>query len=198
GGRVAGYGKLHADTEREAAARERLEARESIARQQRALLREGRITGLDADRAALDEARARLKLDAVLSDLDLDRQELARLVGLPAATPIALAEDPRDSVPAAGSGDAVAAALALDAELKALGEEAAALGQSAKLLAQTFKPSVTAEARYAFVPRGFGYDKYYLSYSENVASIGVAFVLPVLTGGRDGARAAQARARLSR
>ncbi len=50
-----------------------------------------------------------------------------------------------------------------------------------------FQPSVHAEARYAFVPRGFGYDKYYLTFQENVASVGVSVVLPVLTGGRESA-----------
>src|SRR5262249_53073209 len=155
-------------------------------------------TQLDADRAALDEARARQKLDAVLSDLDLDRHELGRLVGLPPPSLVALAEDPGEAVPAAASRDSVAAALAAHPKLKALAVESDALGRSSKLLAQMFKPSVNAEARYAYVPRGFGYDKYYLSFSENVASVGVSIVVPVLTGGRDSAQAAQARARLSR
>lgn len=195
---VTACAKLSADTQRVAGARRRLEAREAIARRQRSLFREGRVTELDADRAALDEARARQKLDAALSDLDLDRHELARLAGLPAGTPIAVLQDPAGAVPPPGTGDAVAAALARDAQLKALGEEADALGRSAKLLEQTFKPTVNAEARYAYIPRGFGYDKYYLSYKENVASFGVSIVLPVFTGGRDSARAAQSRARLAR
>src|SRR5262249_22011170 len=80
---VSAFARLYADTAREAGARQRLEARETMARQQRALLREGRVTQLDADRAALDEARARQKLDAVLSDLDLDRHELGRPGGPP-------------------------------------------------------------------------------------------------------------------
>jgi outer membrane protein len=195
---VAACAKLSADTQRVAGARRRVETREGIARRQRALFREGRLTELDADRAALDEARARQKLDAALSDLDLDRHELARLVGVPAGTPLAVSQDPAEAVPPSGAGDAVAAALARDARLKALSEEADALGRSAKLLAQTFKPTVNAEARYAYIPRGLGYDKYYLSYKENVASLGVSVVLPVFTGGRDTARAAQSRARLAR
>jgi outer membrane protein len=195
---VAACAKLSADTQRVAGARRRLEAREAIARRQGALFREGRVTELDADRAALDEARGRQKLDAALSDLDLDRHELARLVGLPAGTPIAVSQDPAEALPPPGTGDAVALALARDARLKALGEEADALSRSARLLQQTFKPTVNAEARYAYIPRSLGYDKYYLSYKENVASLGVSVVLPVFTGGRDTARAAQSRARLAR
>jgi outer membrane protein TolC len=63
-------------------------------------------------------------------------------------------------------------------------------------MTRVFRPSVNAEARYAFIPNAFGYDKYYLNFQENVASIGVSVVLPVLTGGRDSAQAAQSRARL--
>ncbi len=194
---VAACAKLRSDTERAAGARRRLEAREAIARRERALFREGRRTELDADRAALDEARARQKLDAALSDLDLDRHELARLVGLSPSTPIAVTQDPADVLPAEGTGDAVAAALSRDARYKALAEEADALGRSARLLNRTFQPTINAEARYAFIPRGLGYDKYYLSYKENVASLGVSVVVPVFTGGRATARAAQARARLA-
>src|SRR5215470_835006 len=112
---VAACAKLQIDTEREAAARRRLEARETMTRSARALLREGRVTDLDADKAALDEARARQKLDAVLSDLELDRFELARLVGLPAGTPLAVAGDPAESLPESSAGQAVFLALAHDA-----------------------------------------------------------------------------------
>jgi outer membrane protein TolC len=194
---VAACAKLRSDTERVAGARRRLDAHEAIARRERALFREGRKTELDADRAALDEARARQKLDAALSDLDLDRHELARLVGLPPSTPIAVTQDPAEALPAEGTGDAVATALARDARYKALVEEADALGRSARLLNRTFQPTINAEARYAFIPRGLGYDKYYLSYKENVASLGVSVVVPVFTGGRQTARAAQSRARLA-
>jgi outer membrane protein TolC len=194
---VAACAKLQTDTEREAAERRRVEAREAMTRRARALLREGRATDLDADKAALDEARARQKLDAVLSDLELDRFELARLVGLPPGTPLAVSDDPAEVLPEAAAGQAVTAAIARDATLKSLSEQADALTRSAKLLDQLFKPSVNAEVRYAFVPRGFGYDKYYLSFQENVASVGVSVVLPILTGGRESARAAQSRARLA-
>lgn len=194
---VAACAKLQIDTEREGAERRRVEAREAMTRRARALLREGRLTDLDADKAALDEARARQKLDAVLSDLELDRFELARLVGLPAGTPLAVSEDPAEVLPEAPAGQALTAAIARDATLKSLSEQADALTRSAKLLDQLFKPSVNAEVRYAFVPRGFGYDKYYLSFQENVASVGVSVVLPVLTGGRESARAVQSRARLA-
>ena len=195
---VAACAKLRADVERAAGARRRVDALEAIARRAGALFREGRATELDAERSSLEEARGRQKLDAVLSDVDLGRHELNRLVGWPAGTPVAVTDDPTDALPKAAAGDVLAAARARDGRLRGLALEAEALGRSARLLSRTFQPMVNAEARYAFVPRGFGYEKYYLAYKENVASVGVSLVLPILTGGRETARAAQARARLSR
>src|SRR5262249_51038985 len=104
--------------------------------------------------------------------------------------------DPADAIPDPGAGDTADRALARDPKLRALSQESDALSRSARLLGQTFKPSVNAEARYAFVPKGFGYDKYYLNFQENVASVGASVVLPVLTGGRETAQAARARARV--
>lgn len=194
---VAACAKLRADVERAAGARRRVDARESIARREGSLFREGRVTALDAERAALEEARARQKLDAVLSDIDLDRHELNRLVGWPAETAVAVMEDASGILPAPPVEGILAAARSRDARLRGFALEVDALGRSVRLLSRTLQPMVNAEARYAFVPRGFGYEKYYLAYKENVASVGVSLVLPILTGGRDSARAAQSRARLS-
>jgi outer membrane protein TolC len=193
---AAACAKLVADEARVGSARRRLSAEEALVRRERALAREGRRTELDVERAALDEARARQKLYAAESDRDLDRHELASLVGLPAGSPLTVVDDPEQAVPEPEAGDAVGLALASDRQLRALAEQADALAQSAKLMARLFKPSIMAEARYAYVPDAFGYDKYYLNFQENVASIGVSIVLPVLTGGRDSAQAAQSRARL--
>ena len=194
---VAACAKLRADVERASGARRRVDARESMARHEGALFREGRVTALDAERASLEEARARQKLDAVLSDVDLDWHELNRLIGWPAGTPVAVTDDPSEAMPQLPGGDLLAAARARDARLRGLTLEAEALGRSARLLSRPFSPMVNAEARYAFVPTGFGYEKYFSAFKENVVSVGVSLVLPVLTGGRETARAAQARARLS-
>jgi outer membrane protein TolC len=193
---AAACARLSSDEARAASARRRVEAREAIARQEGALAREGRRTELDVERAGLEEARARQKLYAAESDRDLDRHELALLIGRPAGAALTISGDPAEAVPAPDADGTADRAIARDPKWKALGRQADALSRSAKLLAQTFKPSVNAEARYAYVPRGFGYDKYYLSFQENVASVGVSVVLPLLTGGREAAQQARSRARL--
>jgi outer membrane protein TolC len=193
---AAACAKLSADEARVASAQRRLEAQEAIARREHSLAREGRRTEIEVERAALEEARARQKLYSAESDRDLDRYELAALAGLPAGARIVLKDDPELVVPEPDAADAAALALASDRQLQALAEQAAALAESARLMTRLFRPTVNAEARYAFIPNAFGYDKYYLNFQENVASIGVSVVLPVLTGGRDSAQAAQSRARL--
>jgi len=195
---VSACAKLSADEARVTSARRALEAREAVAQRQKSLAREGRLTELDVERASLEEARARQRLYAAESDRDLDGHELARLVGLPPGTILSLAEDPSESIPEPAGADTLETALARDPKLRALASESAALEESARLLGRAFQPVVHAEARYAYVPRGFGYDKYYLSFQENVASVGVSVVLPILTGGREDALAARSRARLER
>jgi outer membrane protein len=188
--------RLAADETRAASARRRVEAREAISLQERALAREGRRTDLDVERAGLEEARARQKVYAAESDRDLDRHELALLTGYSPGTALTISGDPAEAVPPPDTDGTADRAIARDPKWRALGQQADALSRSAKLLAQTFKPSVNAEARYAYVPRGFGYDKYYLSFQENVASVGVSVVLPLLTGGHEAAQEARSRARL--
>ncbi len=188
--------RLAADETRAASARRRVEAREAISLQERALAREGRRTDLDVERAGLEEARARQKVYAAESDRDLDRHELALLTGYSPGTALTISGDPAEAVPPPDTDGTADRAIARDPRWRALGQQADALSRSAKLLAQTFKPSVNAEARYAYVPRGFGYDKYYLSFQENVASVGVSVVLPLLTGGHEAAQEARSRARL--
>jgi outer membrane protein len=194
---LAAAARLRADAARAESSRRRLEAWGTILRRDRALFAEGRITELDLDRASLEEARARQALFSAESDRDLDRFELARLSGLPPGSALRIADDPAEAMASPAPADTAALARERDPRLRALGREADALARSAKLLSQAFRPMVNAEGRYAYVPRLFGYDKYYLKFQENVASVGVSIALPILTGGRESAQAAQSRARLA-
>ncbi len=194
---AAEWVKCEAAANMVAAARARLTAREAIAGRVQALLREGRRTPLDSARAELDSARARERLLAAESDRELDLHELRRLVGWPGGVPLVLSGDFPEALPEPGTADALAAARSADPGLKALAAELEAQTRSARLSAMALRPVAQGEFRYAYVPLGFGYDKYYLKFKENVASVGVSLVVPILTGGRETAEAAQADARLS-
>jgi len=192
------YARLSAAGRRRAAAGRRLEAQQALEKRTVALFREGRKTELDAERAGLETARARRGLLAAESDRDLAAEELRRLVGLPAGAPVVLADDPLAAVAEPEANDAVAAALAADPSLAGLSREAGLYTQAADYEERWFKPLIQLDARYSYVPPAFNYAKYYLNFSSNVAAAGVSVVVPVLTGGREAARAFRARAQASR
>jgi outer membrane protein TolC len=197
--RTAGaYAHLSAAERRLAAAGRRLEAQQALEKRAVALFREGRRTELDAERAGLETARARRGLLAAESDRDLAAEELRRLVGLPAGAPVLLADDPLSAIAEPGATDAVAAALAADPSLAGLSREAALYSQAASYEERWFKPLIQLDARYSYVPPGFNYAKYFLNFSSNVAAGGVSVIVPVLTGGREAARAFRFRAQATR
>jgi outer membrane protein TolC len=195
---AAAYARLAAAERHVAAAGRRLEAQQGLEKRTAALFREGRKTELETERAGLETARARRGLLADESERDLAAEELRRLVGLPAGAAVVLAEDPLSAVPTPEPTDAVAAALASDPSLKGLSREASLLSQAAAWEERWFKPLIQLDARYSYVPPGFDYGKYFLSFSSNVAAAGVSVVVPVLTGGREAARAFRARAQATR
>ncbi len=195
---VAVCARLFAGDHRVEAARRRLAAREAIHSRMQARQREGRVTDLESERAALDAERARHRLRAAESDRDLAAEELRRQSGLPDGAVPALADDPLAALPEAAGSDAVSAALASDPALKALAGEAGAAARAANLEDRWFKPQIVAEARYLYVPSFYDYDKYYLKVDSNTGSAGVSVVLPLLNGGLDSARAAKARAKEGR
>jgi outer membrane protein len=195
---VAACARLWASERRVESAQRRLAARETLHARTVALGREGRVTELDVERSGLDLARARHVLLAAETGRALAAADLRVATGLPESADPVLAEDPLRALPDAAGGDAVPAAIASDPELRALGEEAGAASRAADLADRWFRPMVIAEARYLYVPPYYNYDQYYLKVDTNTASAGVSVVVPVLTGGLDTARAAQARAKEGR
>lgn len=192
------YVRLWEAGERLAVARRRLEIREPLAGRMSARAQEGRVTPLDAERADLETERARHAVVVAEAERGLAAADLAATAGLPDGAEITLADEPLRALPASPGGDAGAAAVAADPSLRALGEESAAASRAASLEDRWFKPQVVAEARYLYVPPYYNYDQYYLKVDTNTAAAGVSLVLPILSGGLDGARAAAARARESR
>jgi cobalt-zinc-cadmium efflux system outer membrane protein len=195
---AAAYVRLWEAGERLAAAERRLAIRETLASRISARSREGRVTALDADRADLETERARHAVAAARSERWLASADLAAAAGFGDGTEITLAEDPLPALPPVPGGDAGAAALATDPALRALGEEASAATRAASLEDRWFKPQIVAEARYLYVPPYYNYDQYYLKVDTNTAAAAVSFVLPIFSGGLDGARAAAARSREAR
>lgn len=195
---VAAYARLYAAEKRVLAATRRVAAYEALGARSAALGREGRATDLDVLRAALEVARVRNGLLAAETGRNLAADELRAAADLPEGAPLSLAEDPLRALPEASGDDAVAAAIASDPALRALKEEIGAAARAVGLADRWFKPQVAAELRYLWVPPFYNYDQYYLKVDTNTASAGFSVIVPVLSGGLETARAAQARAKEER
>lgn len=194
---LVAYARLAADESLVAAAGRRLTAVESLARRAEALVREGRKTTLDSERAALEVARARLKVLDAESDRELDRMDLRRLIGWPDADALVLAEEPLAALPEPQFGAGPAAALSADPVLRSLDRQIEAQQRSAALKARLLQPVVAAAAQYSRLSSVTGYDKYYLNFKNDAFTIGASISLPVFSG-RQAARAAESAARLER
>lgn len=195
---VISYGRTWADQQLIESARRTLEAREAIFRRESALAREGRRTELVVDQAGFEVARAKQALADRQAEYDLDRLELARLVGWTNERPLAVAEDPLSALPAPPPGDHLAAARAVDPELAALAQEAEALERAALLQKRAWLPVIQAEGQYLRLSNYNNFDQYFVKFKSNDWAIGVSVAVPLWTGGRLGHGEAAATARLEK
>lgn len=158
-------------------------------------LQEGVDTAIDLNKAKLASARVRLHIAEADGAADALRRHLANLTGLPLSS-IQIEPGSIPSMPAPET----------DEDLSAKAQAASPLVKSAEqhALAQLFKakgehrallPSVDFAAQYARLARYNNYDKFYLNYQPNNATIGVSIRFPFLNAPqRARAQAADAEA----
>ena len=192
---VLSYSRNWEDRRRIVNARRDLEAREAILRRVTALAREGRKTNLEVEQAGLEVARAKQALADRQSEGDLDRLELAWLVGAPRGEAIDVAEDPLKALPEPAGGDPLAAARAADPQLAALSRQEAALDRAALLQKYAWLPVVQAEGQYMRLSNYNNFDQYFVKFKANDWAVGVSVAVPLWTSGRlsHGQSATQAR-----
>ena len=189
------YAKAWTDERRADAASRGLAAAEAARDRAIALFREGRMTGIDVDRAKLAAARAKQKLLNAESDRDLDGIDLKRLIGWPASAPLRLSSESDAALAEVDSAENLAAARAADPQLKALGRQIELLGRSAQISSKRW-PVIAASAQYQRLPEY--YSKYYNSFNENNFSVGVSIRVPVWAGGLLDDTEAKAKASVTR
>ncbi len=189
------YAKAWTDERRADAARRGLEAAEAARDRAVALFGEGRMTGIDVDRAKLTAARAKQKLLNAESDRDLDGLDLKRLIGWPASAPLRLSSESAAPLDDGDSAGNLAAARAADPQLKALSRQIELLGRSAQISSKRW-PIVAASAQYQRLPSY--YSKYYNSFNENNFSVGVSIRVPIWAGGLLDDTEAKAKASVTR
>jgi outer membrane protein len=192
---VLSYGRNWEDRRRIANARRQMESLEAVERRAGALVREGRATDLDMGRAGLEVARAKQALADRVAESDLDRRELAWLIGRPRDESVDVAEDPLAALPDRPSGDTLAAARAADPQLAALDRQEGGLERAASLQKHAWLPTVQAEGQYMRLANYNNFDQYFVKFKTNDFAVGVSVAIPLWTGGRldHGGTAAQAR-----
>lgn len=179
---VLGYERSRLARLRVAGAKESLEAAQRISDHAEARRREGRATDLEAERQALETAKARQRLLDAESDRDLSDVELRRLVDLPAASPIDLPDDPLLLAMPAPS-DTPARALASSPELQSVAAEIGYRRASARAQSSRFAPEIDAAFQYYRLARFNKYDEFYASFKADDWSVGVSIAIPLFTGG---------------
>ncbi len=189
------YAKAWTDERRAEAARRGLAAAEAASARAIALFGEGRMTGIDVDRAKLAAARAKQKLLNAESDRDLDGLDLKRLIGWPASAPLRLSSESDAALSDVDPAENLAAARAADPQLKALGRQIELLGRSAQISSKRW-PVIAASAQYQRLPEY--YSKYYNSFNENNFSVGVSIRVPIWAGGLLDDTEAKAKASVTR
>ena len=181
---VISYARNWEDLRRVANARRELEAREAILRRATALAREGRRTDLESDQAGLEVARAKQALADRQAESDLDRMELAWLIGSPRTETLGIAEDPLAALPGPAHADNLGVARAADPQLKAMDRQAEALERAAFFQKHAWLPVVQAEGQYMRLSNYNNFDQYFVKFKSNDWAIGVSVAVPLWTGGR--------------
>ncbi len=195
---VLSYSRNWEDRRRIENARRDLEAREAILRRATALAREGRKTDLEVEQAGLEVARAKQALADREAEQDLDRMELAWLIGSPRSEMLEIAEDPLAALPEPAAGDHLAAALAADPQLASLERQADVLERAASLQKHAWLPTIQAEGQYMRLSNYNNFDQYFVKFKSNDWAVGVSVAVPLWTGGRLAYGQAAAQARLEK
>jgi len=192
------YARNWEDRRRIENARRELEARETMLRRVTALAREGRKTDLEVDQAGLEVGRAKQALADRQAEQDLDRMELAWLVGFPRNEAPEVAEDPLGALPGPAPGDHLAVARATDPQLAAQDRQAKALERAAFLQKRAWLPVIAAEGQYMRLSNYNNFDQYFVKFKSNDWAVGVSVAVPLWTGGRLSQGHAAADARLAK
>ena len=159
-------------------------------------LQEGVDSAIDLNKAKLATARVRLHITEANGAADALRRHLSNLTALPLSS-IQIEPQSIPSLPAPSTDEDLSAkAQAASPLIKSADEHALAQFFKARGEHRALLPSVDFAAQYARLARYNNYDKFYLNYQPNNATIGVSIRFPFLNAPQKArAQAADAEAR---
>ncbi len=175
------------------AARRQLEHAQRIEAAVRLRAEEGRETPIEARRAALETARARLRLQ----QLDSQRKSASRALAValclePSEEIVPAAEDrPAPEIPL-DEESSVAAALRDDPEVRRLEAEVAAKNLQGRSYRAMRLPRIDLVAQYGLLAKFNNYEQFFNRFERHNGQIGASIQIPLFASSQDEARAAQA------
>lgn len=188
---------LYLDLERlarqEEAAQRQLEHAQKIEAAVRLRIEEGRETPLEGRRAALETARALLKVQQLAGQRRSVSLALASALGLDPSEEIQPAQEDRRALAALPDEEAaVKAALRDDPEIRRLEAETAAKNFQARSFRAMRLPRIDLVAQYGLLARFNNYDKFFNRFERHNGQLGASIQIPLFSSSQDAARAAQA------
>ena len=154
---------------------------------------EGRDAPIEARRAALETARARLRLQQLASQRKTTAMALAAALGLDPAEDIIPAREERPAPPLPAAEDAsVAEALRDDPEIRRLEAELAAKHLEARSLRAMRLPRIDLVAQYGLLAKFNNYEQFFNRFERHNGQLGASIQIPLFSSSQDEARASQA------
>jgi outer membrane protein TolC len=178
---VLSYAELNKWEQRMARLREEQEAADQFEEAVAERVKEGVDSALDRTKARLTAARVRLRKAEAEGSVDVLRERLAKLTGLPPSS-IATIADSIPAFPAVKQDEDISAKVASSPAVEAAMEHARAQYLRAQAEHKAFWPTADFATQYARLARYNNYDKYFQagSFQPNNASIGVVLRFPFL------------------
>jgi outer membrane protein TolC len=158
-------------------------------------IQEGVDSPASRDQARLSTARAYLRLTEAQGAVDVLRNRLAQLTGLPAAA-IEIVPDSIPSLPdTKQEDDLVSKAVQTSPAVQVAEARAQAVSFRARGEHRSLLPAVDFAAQYALLSRYNNYDEFYQRFERHNATVGVAIRFPFLSASQHArAKAADAEA----
>lgn len=143
-------------------------------------VREGVDSEMELTRARLDGARVKLRLAEAAGTADVLRERLQQLTGIAAASIETITESIPEVPDVSGDQQLVSNAVSASPVVKAAERQAAAQEFRARGEHKAMYPAVDLVAQYGYFTRYNNYDKYFLRFQPNNATVGVAIRFPFL------------------
>ncbi len=141
---------------------------------------EGLDSNIDLTRAKLNSARTRMRLSETEGSVDVLKQHLSQLTGIPAAE-IEVDGETIPPIPDLAQDQGVVnRSLANSLAVKTADEQQKSKEQQAKGEHNALYPTVDFAAQYALLSKYNNYEEFYKSFQRNNATIGVAIRFPFL------------------